>query len=83
MKNFGNIAGWMGMLLIQLATIPTIIKLLLGTSERLPPLDLVLMIWAGLFLFLISSITQKQTLYIVSNGTGFFFQSILLFLILK
>jgi hypothetical protein len=83
MRKFGALSGWIGMVFIQLATIPTIAKLLLGTSERLPPLDLVLMIWVGLLLFFIRSITHKDMFYIISNGTGFFLQSILLFLILK
>lgn len=82
MKKFGAIAGWIGMILIQLSVIPSTVKLLYGITANTPPLDLVLMVWAGLLLFLIRSITHKDMLYITSNGIGFVFQSILLTLIL-
>jgi hypothetical protein len=38
-------------------------------------------VWTGLFLFLIRAIAQNDKLYIVSNAIGFFFNSILLALI--
>ena len=81
-KKTGAVCGWIGMVLIQFATIPTTLKILYGTSERIPPIDMVLLVWSGLFLFLVRSIINRDTLYIVSNSTGFFFQSILLGLIL-
>jgi hypothetical protein len=75
------ICGWLGMVLIQFATIPTTIKILYGVQERLPPLDLVVLVWSGLALFLVRSIIDKDTLYTISNGLGFVFQSVLLALI--
>jgi hypothetical protein len=40
-----------------------------------------LLVWTGLFLFLIRAIGNNDKLYIVSNAVGFFFNSILLALI--
>jgi hypothetical protein len=82
MKKAGALCGWIGMILIQLSVIPSTVKLLYGITANTPPLDLVLMVWAGLLLFLIRSVTHKDMLYITSNGIGFVFQSILLALIL-
>jgi len=76
-----NMSGWIGMLLIHGATLPTTLSVILGHSTVLPPLSMILLIWSGLFLFLISAIANKNTLYIVSNAIGFFFQSIMLALI--
>lgn len=81
-KKVGVISGWIGMVLIQCATVPTTIKILYGTTERIPPMDMVLLVWAGLFLFLVRSIINRDALYIVSNSTGIFFQSLLLIVIL-
>lgn len=80
-KRFGAICGWIGLILIQSATIPTIINRIFDPTVTMPPLDMVALIWAGLFLFLIRALIQKDMLYIVSNSIGFFFQSVLLYLI--
>ena len=81
-KTIAEIGGWVGMLLIHGATIPTSVSVIAGWSDRLPPLDMILMIWAGLFLFLLRGIAQKDWLYIVSNAVGFALQSLLISIIL-
>ncbi|CAB4127424.1 hypothetical protein UFOVP84_180 [uncultured Caudovirales phage] len=73
--------GWVGMVLIQMSIVPVSISIIRGTAERVPPLDMTLMIWVGLFLFLIRSIANGDRLYIISNSVGFFFQTVLLILI--
>lgn len=73
--------GYLGIILIQAATIPSIVGHMLGGSEPLPPLSMVLMVWAGLFLFLLRSLYNRQMLYIISESVGFFLQSILLAII--
>jgi hypothetical protein len=80
-KKLGAISGWIGLILIQSATIPTIINRIFDPTVAMPPLDMVALIWAGLLLFLIRALIQKDMLYIVSNSIGFFFQSVLLYLI--
>lgn len=73
--------GWAGMLLIHGATIPVTVSNILGWSAQLPPLSMVLLVWAGLALFLWRAIDRKDMLYIVSNAVGFALNSILLSLI--
>ena len=80
-KKFGAVSGWIGMVLIHSATLPTTLSVILGNSTQMPPLSMILLVWSGLFLFLIRALIQRDTLYIVSNAVGFFFQSILLALI--
>lgn len=83
MKNkLAEIGGWIGMVLIHGATIPTSIAVIMGWSDHLPPLDMILMIWVGLMLFFIRALARFDWLYLVSNGIGFLLQSILLGIIL-
>jgi len=80
-KTISEIGGWIGMVLIHGATVPTTMSVILGYSSDLPPLSMVLLVWSGLFLFLLRAIVVRDTLYIVSNAIGFFFNTILLALI--
>ena len=70
------------MVLIHGATIPTSISVIMGWSSDLPPLDMVLLIWSGLFLCFIRALARIDWLYLVSNAVGFFLQSVLLAIIL-
>lgn len=76
-----EIGGWVGMCLIHGATIPVTVSNILGWSDKLPPLSMILLVWSGLALFLWRAIDRKDTLYIVSNAVGFVLNSILLALI--
>ena len=81
-KKLAEIGGWVGMLLIHGATIPTSIAVIMGWSSDLPPLDMVLLIWSGLFLFFLRALARIDWLYLVSNAVGFFLQSLLLAIII-
>lgn len=74
-------AGWVAVVLMHLATIPTMIAVLTGLTEKMPPVDLVLFMWIGLFLFFVKAAIQKDVLNIVTIGFGFFCQAALLALI--
>jgi hypothetical protein len=73
--------GWVAVILLHLATIPTMIAVLTGLTEKMPPVDMVLFSWAGLFCFFIKATIQKDLLNIVTIGLGFFIQASLLALI--
>ena len=75
-------AGWAAIVLLHLATIPTLIAILTGLTEKMPPVDMVLFSWLGLFLFFIKAVIQKDLLNIVTIGLGFFVQAGLMALII-
>lgn len=77
----GNLMGWAGMVLIHGATLPVTLGVILGYNSNMPPVSMVILVWTGLFLFLCNAIVKKDILYIISNSVGFFFNSILLALI--
>ena len=80
-NKWSEASGYAGMILIHAATLPTTIGVILGYSNRLPPVSMVIMVWIGLFLFLVRAIANNDKLYILSNAIGFFFNTILLSLI--
>ena len=73
--------GWLAVLCVHCATIPPIVGLLLGVSERLPSMDVVAFLWTGLVLFFIRSLLTKDTLNIITIGLGFIVQAGLLALL--
>ncbi len=74
--------GWIGVILIHLATIPTLLAILTGLTEKTPPVDLVLAMWAGLFMFFIKAAISRDLLNIVTIGLGFVIQATLMALII-
>lgn len=76
-----NQLGWAGVVLLQGATLPSMIGRLMGQGSDLPPFSMVLMVWTGLMFYLARAIRQNDVVYITSNGIGVFLNSVLLALI--
>ena len=74
--------GWLAVILIHCATIPTLLALLTGLSDNVPNLDVVLFMWAGLVLMFVRSVVLKDTLNIITIGTGFIVQAVIMAMIL-
>jgi len=74
--------GWLAVILMHAATIPSLLALLTGLSDRTPGLDIVLFIWAGLFLLFSRAIVLKDTLNIITIGVGFIIQAVIMAVIL-
>ena len=73
-----NLSGWAGMCFVQAATLPTTINYLLGYSDKLPPLSMVLLVWIGLALYFVRAYSERNVLYMTSNGFGFVVNTVLL-----
>jgi hypothetical protein len=74
--------GWLAVILIHCATIPTLLALLTGLSDNVPNLDIVLFMWAGLVLLFVRSVVLKDTLNIITIGVGFIVQATVMAMIL-
>jgi len=74
--------GWLAVILIHCATIPTLLALLTGLSDNVPNLDIVLFMWAGLVLLFVRSVVLKDALNIITIGTGFIIQAVIMAMIL-
>lgn len=84
-ENIGSVSsetlGWVGVILVHLATIPTLVSVMMGLTEKMPPVDIVILLWLGLFMFFVKSVISKDLLNIITIGFGFFVQATLLALI--
>ena len=74
--------AWIGIVLIHAATVPTMISIMSGLSDKMPPVDLILFIWGGLSMLFIRAVILRDILHIVTIGVGFIVHSTLLALIL-
>jgi hypothetical protein len=74
--------GWLAVVVIHCATIPTLLALLTGLSDTVPNLDIVLFMWAGLVLLFFRAVVLKDMLNIITVGLGFIVQAVIMAMIL-
>jgi hypothetical protein len=74
--------GWLAVVVIHCATIPTLLALLTGLSDSVPNLDIVLFMWAGLVLLFFRAVVLKDMLNIITVGLGFIIQAVIMAMIL-
>lgn len=74
--------GWLAVIVIHAATIPTLLALMAGLTDRTPSLDIVLFMWGGLMLMFLRAIVLKDMLNIVTIGLGFIVQAVMMALLL-
>ena len=74
--------GWLAVVVIHCATIPTLLALLTGLSDSVPNLDIVLFMWAGLILLFFRAVVLKDMLNIITIGLGFITQAVIMATIL-
>ena len=73
--------GWLAVIVLHASTIPSLLAVMAGLTDRLPGVDLVLLVWTGLTLLFIKAAIQKDMLNIVTIGFGFIIQAVLMALI--
>jgi hypothetical protein len=73
--------GWAAMLLLHAVTVPSLLGLMTGMTDATPPIDMILILWAGLALFYVKAIIQRDIVPIIIIGAGFVGQAILMALV--
>jgi len=73
--------GWMAVIVLHGATIPGLLAVMSGLTDRMPGVDLVLLVWTGLTLLFVKAAVQKDMLNMVTIGIGFILQAVLMALI--
>lgn len=73
--------GWLAALVLHAATIPSLLAVMSGLTDRLPSVDLVLLVWTGLTLMFVKAAVQKDMLNVVTIGVGFIVQAVMMALI--
>ena len=72
---------WAGILALHAATVPSLLALMAGLTDRTPPLDVVLITWTSLGLWFVKSIMKRDFTSIAIIGFGFMGQAVLMALI--
>jgi len=73
--------GWMAVIAVHAATIPSLLAVMTGLTDKMPGADLILLAWTGLTLLFVKAAVQKDMLNIITIGIGFIIQSVLMVLI--
>lgn len=73
--------GWLAAIVLHASTVPSLLAVMAGLTDRLPGVDLVLLVWTGLTLMFIKATIQKDMLNIVTIGIGFIIQAVMMALI--
>jgi len=73
--------GWLAVVVLHASTIPSLLAVMSGLTDRLPTVDLVLLVWTGLSLLFVKAAVQKDMLNVVTIGFGFIVQAVLMALI--
>ena len=74
--------GWITIILLHFASIPTLIAVLMAQSDKLPPVDLMVFVWSGLITLFFKSLIERNFLYIATICLGFAAQTLIMGLIL-
>lgn len=73
--------GWLAVILIHAATIPSLLAVMTGLTDKMPGADIILLMWTGLTLLFVKAVVQKDMLNVITIGVGFIVQSVLMVLI--
>lgn len=73
--------GWLAVIVLHASTIPSLLAVMAGLTDRLPGVDLVLLVWTGLSLLFVKAAVQKDMLNLVTIGFGFILQAVMMALI--
>jgi len=74
--------GWFTIILLHLASIPTLLSVLMAQNDKLPSVDLMIFVWSGLITLFFKSLIERNFLYIATICLGFCAQTVIMSLIL-
>lgn len=74
--------GLLTIILLHLSSVPTLLAVVTNQSDKMPPVDIMLFVWAGLTTIFFKSLLERNYLYIAAICLGFVGQTILMSLIL-
>ena len=74
--------GWLAAIVLHCATIPSLLALITGLSDRTPTMDIIMFIYMGLILLFAKAILLRDQLNIITIGSGFIAQAAIMAFIL-
>lgn len=73
--------AWITNIVLHCVTVPSLLALMTGLTDKTPPVDIILMLWTALALLFFRAVLLKDLLNIITIGVGFMLQAIALILI--
>lgn len=73
--------NWTALLTLQAVLLPSLFGLMTGLTDDVPPIDIVLILYAAMALLYIKAILEKNVISLIVIGAGFIGQSVLMALI--
>lgn len=73
--------GWLGVVLVHASTVPSLLAVLTGLSDRMPAMDMVLLLWSGLAALFVQAAVLNNRVQLITISVGFMVQSVLMALI--
>lgn len=77
-----HVLGWVSIVMLHLASVPTLLAVLMGKTDVLPSVDLMVFVWAALITMFLKSVIERNFLYLTTICLGFAAQTVLMTLIL-
>jgi hypothetical protein len=74
--------GWLTIILLHFASIPTLLAVLMAQNDKLPPVDLMLFVWSALITLFFKALIERNFLYLATICLGFVAQTVIMSLIL-
>jgi hypothetical protein len=74
--------GWVVIVMLHMAAFPTLFSVLTGASDKLPPVDIMVFIWASLTTMFVKALLEKDRLYLTTICAGFIAQTVTMGIIL-
>jgi hypothetical protein len=74
--------GWLAAIVLHCATIPSLLALITGLSDKTPTMDIIMFIYMGLILLFAKAILLRDQLNIITIGSGFIAQAAMMAFIL-
>lgn len=72
---------WLAGIVFHAATLPTFLAVMMGLSDKLPGVDIILLVWGGLTLLFFRAVIAKDMLNVATIGFGFVLQAVMMALI--
>lgn len=73
---------WFGIVILLSALIPSMLAVMSGLTDKLPPVDIVLFIWTALTMFFVRAALMKDIINVITIGFGFIINAVFMALIL-
>lgn len=74
--------GWLAAIVLHFSTVPSLLALMTGLSDKPPSVDIIMFIYAALVLLFARAIILRDQLNIITIGSGFIGQAALMAFIL-